>query len=523
MAVAGERVAARLRNLAFGSMVVQETAFFDRNRTGDLVNRLASDVFLVQGSVTSSAAQGLRNLLMVVGCTGMLTYLSPELAVVSVAIFPPVAGIGVWFGRRMKRQQKGVQEALAASSSVAEEVLSNIRTVRQFSAELREGGRYSAKVEDSYHLAAKVGITNSFFQGAMHFGGHASLCAVMALGGQQARIAHGALSVGDMTSFLLYSTFLAVNFGGLTSVYSQVMRALGASERVMDIITSAEVPTVAAATNGAVATDAADAAVGANLEITGGKALPRMVAGRVVFKDVHFSYPTRPHASVLGGLTLEVEAGSSLAIVGASGCGKSTVLRLLTRLYDPLSGSIELDGVPLNTLEPRGLRGRIGVVEQEPVLFGGSVADNIRYGRPEASQEQVAKAAAVANASAFIEGFPDGYDTQVGEGGVQMSGGQKQRIAIARAVLKNPAIMLLDEATSALDSESEHLVQAALERVTKGRTSLIVAHRLSTVRSMADKICVLNKGEVVEVGSYDELASKPDGHFRRLVQYQMLA
>eukprot|EP00904_Undaria_pinnatifida_P000241 jgi/Undpi1/10217/HiC_scaffold_28.g12670.m1 len=451
---------------------------------------------------------------MVVGCTGMLTYLSPKLAIVSVAVFPPVAGIGVWFGRRMKKQQKHVQEALAASSSVAEEVLSNLRTVRQFSAELREGQRYSSKVDDSYQLAAKVGITNSFFQGAMHFGGHASLCAVMALGGQQ--VAEGALSVGDMTSFLLYSTFLAVNFGGLTSVYSQLMRALGASERVMDIITSAEVPT-------ATVSDTTDGAASVNLEIAGGKALPRRVAGRVVFQDVHFSYPTRPHAPVLGGLTLEVEAGSSLAIVGASGCGKSTVLRLLTRLYDPQSGTIELDGVPLNTLEPRGLRGRIGVVEQEPVLFGGSVADNIRYGRPGASQEQVANAAAVANASGFIEGFPEGYDTQVGEGGVQMSGGQKQRIAIARAVLKNPAIMLLDEATSALDSESEHLVQAALERVTEGRTSLIVAHRLSTVRSMADKICVLNKGEVVEVGSYDELASKQGGHFRRLVQYQMLA
>eukprot|EP00752_Nemacystus_decipiens_P004588 g4188.t1 len=506
MTVAGERVAARLRNMAFGSMAVQETAFFDRNRIGDLVNRLASDVLLVQGSVTTSASQGIRNGLMVIGCTGMLAHLSPELAIVSVAVFPPVAGVGVWFGRRMKKQQKKVQEALAGSSAVAEEVLSNIRTVRQFSAEFRETKRYSQKVGASYELARRVGITDAFFNGSMHFGGHASLCAVMALGGQQ--VATGALSVGDMTSFLLYSTFLAVNFGGLTGVYSQIMRALGASERVMAIISSAEGPPAPGHV--------------ANLEIAGGAALADKVSGHVVFKDVNFSYPSRPHAPVLGGMSLEVEAGSSLAIVGASGCGKSTVLRLLTRLYDPQSGTIELDGVALNTLEPRGLRDRIGVVEQEPVLFGGTVADNIRYGRPEASRREVEDAAAVANASAFIEAFPDGYDTQVGEGGVQMSGGQKQRIAIARAVLKDPAIMLLDEATSALDSESEHLVQAALERVTEGRTSLIVAHRLSTVRSMADKICVLNKGEVVEVGSYDELANKPDGHFRRLVQYQML-
>ncbi|CAM9224865.1 unnamed protein product [Pylaiella littoralis] len=519
MAVAGERVAARLRNLAFGSMIVQETAFFDRNRTGDLVNRLASDVLLVQGSVTTSAAQGLRNLMMVVGCTGMLTFLSPELAVVSVAVFPPVAGVGVWFGRRLKKQQKKVQEALAGSSSVAEEVISNIRTVRQFSAEFREKDRYSEKVDVSYQMARRVGVTDAFFSGSMHFGGHASLCAVMALGGQQ--VASGALSVGDMTSFLLYSTFLAVNFGGLTGVYSQVMRALGASERVMAIISSAEAPT-ATATGDTISSGSISTAASNNLEIAGGAALGSTVAGRVIFKDVHFSYPTRPHAPVLGGMTLEVEAGSSLAIVGASGCGKSTVLRLLTRLYDPQSGTIELDGVPLRTLEPRGLRDRVGVVEQEPVLFGGTVADNIRYGRPEATQKEVESAAAVANASAFIEAFPDGYDTQVGEGGVQMSGGQKQRIAIARAVLKDPAIMLLDEATSALDSESEHLVQAALERVTEGRTSLIVAHRLSTVRSMADKICVLNKGEVVEIGSYAELANKPDGHFRRLVQYQML-
>ncbi|CAM9661395.1 unnamed protein product [Ectocarpus sp. 12 AP-2014] len=519
MTVAGERVSARLRNLAFGSMVVQETAFFDRNRTGDLVNRLASDVLLVQGSVTTSAAQGLRSLLMVVGCTGMLCNLSPELAMVSVAVFPPVAGVGVWFGRRMKKQQKKVQEALASSSAVAEEVLSNIRTVRQFSAEFREKGRYAEKVGISYDMARRVGVTDAFFAGSMHFGGHASLCAVMALGGQQ--VASGALSIGDMTSFLLYSTFLAVNFGGLTGVYSQIMRALGASERVMAIINSAQAPPAIASIDDK-DQDSATRDSAANLEIAGGAALGDTVAGHLVFKDVHFSYPTRPHAPVLGGMTLEVEAGSSLAIVGASGCGKSTVLRLLTRLYDPQSGTIELDGVPLHTLEPRGLRDRVGVVEQEPVLFGGSIADNIRYGRPEASRQEVEAAAAVANASAFIEGFPDGYDTQVGEGGVQMSGGQKQRIAIARAVLKDPAIMLLDEATSALDSESEHLVQAALERVTEGRTSLIVAHRLSTVRSMADKICVLNKGEVVEVGSYGELASKPDGHFRRLVQYQML-
>ncbi|CAN0048571.1 unnamed protein product, partial [Ectocarpus sp. 4 AP-2014] len=441
MTVAGERVAARLRNLAFGSMVVQDTAFFDRNRTGDLVNRLASDVLLVQGSVTTSAAQGLRSLLMVVGCTGMLYNLSPELAMVSVAVFPPVAGVGVWFGRRMKKQQKKVQEALAGSSAVAEEVLSNIRTVRQFSAEFREKGRYAEKVGISYDMARRVGVTDAFFAGSMHFGGHASLCAVMALGGQQ--VASGALSIGDMTSFLLYSTFLAVNFGGLTGVYSQIMRALGASERVMAIINSAEAPPAIASSDH----EGQDSAIrdsSANLEIAGGAALGDTVAGHV---DVHFSYPTRPHAPVLGGMTLEVEAGSSLAIVGASGCGKSTVLRLLTRLYDPQSGTIELDGVPLDTLEPRGLRDRVGVVEQEPVLFGGSIADNIRYGRPEASRQEVEAAAAVANASAFVEGFPDGYDTQVGEGGVQMSGGQKQRIAIARAVLKDPAIMLLDEAT----------------------------------------------------------------------------
>ncbi|CAM9620990.1 unnamed protein product [Ascophyllum nodosum] len=516
MTIAGERVAARLRNLAFGSMIAQDTAFFDRNRTGDLVNRLASDVILVQGSVTTSVAQGLRNTMMVVGCTGMLAYLSPELAVVSVTVFPPVAGIGVWFGRRMKKQQKGVQAALAASSAVAEEVLSNIRTVRQFSAEPREKDRYSGKVKDSYNLAAKIGITDAYFQGSMHFGGHASLCAVMALGGQQ--VASGALSVGDMTSFLLYSTFLAVNFGGLTGVYSQVMRALGASQRVMDIIRSAELPI----SMPGLVEAGSSTRMSQNLEIAGGVKLGHRIAGRLVFKDVHFSYPSRPHAPVLGGMTLEVEAGKCMAIVGASGCGKSTVLRLLTRLYDPQSGSIELDGVPLHTLDPRSLRDRVGVVEQEPVLFGGSVAENIRYGRPEASHEDVEAAASVANASTFIEGFPDGYDTQVGEGGVQMSGGQKQRIAIARAVLKDPAIMLLDEATSALDSESEHLVRAALERVTKGRTSLLIAHRLSTVRSMADKICVLNKGEVVEAGTYDELTSKPDGHFRRLVQYQML-
>ncbi|KAG5191105.1 efflux ABC transporter [Tribonema minus] len=500
LSVAGERIAARLRRRLFQAVAKQDMAFFDANSTGELVNRLASDVLLVQKALTSSTAQGLRSLFLVTGSSVMMYTMSPYLAAVSVAIFPPVMGAGWYFGRKLKAQQKSVQAALAGSSGVAEEVIGSISTVRAFGAEQRECARYNTKVNDSCTLAARVGVTTAVFEGSMHLGAHASLVAVMAAGGAQ--LVAGALTVGDMTSFLLYSTFMALNVSGLGSVYADAMRAIGASDRVMDIIRGAE----------------------GEGERGGGSAgaVLAAVRGDIRFDGVQFLYPTRPEHQVLQGLALEVQAGKTLAVVGPSGCGKSTLCRLLTRLYEPSAGSVTLDGVDISSLDVLWLREKaVGIVDQEPVLFNASIADNIRYGRPEATDAEVVQAAKVANAHEFITQFSHGYQTQAGASGQQLSGGQRQRIAIARAVLKDPAVLLLDEFSSALDSDSEQRVQEALEHVTRGRTSIIIAHRLSTARAMADKIAVMDSGRVVESGSFDELMARDGGVFRRMYLTQV--
>jgi ATP-binding cassette subfamily B protein len=399
------------------------------------------------------------------------------------------------YGRRVRGLSKQVQDALAASNEVAEESLSGIRTVRSFAAEKSEVERYRRAVEDAFTLTRKRIGQSATFMGAASFGGYAAAAVVLWYGGRL--VLDGVLTVGGLTSFLIYSLLVAFSLGAIADLWAEFMRASGAAERVFELLDrKPEIPA------------------------TGGEQ-PAVVQGRVEFRDVHFAYPSRPDVPVLQGINLTLEPGEVVAIVGPSGAGKSTLAALLARLYDPQVGALALDGRDLKALDPEWLRQRIGTVAQEPLLFSSSVADNIRYGRVGATMEEVQAAARAANAHDFISRFPEGYDTLVGERGVQLSGGQKQRVAIARAVLKDPRLLVLDEATSALDAESEHLVKDALERLMKGRTTLIIAHRLSTVVG-ADRVLVLEGGQVVQSGSHAALMGQ-EGLYRRLVERQFVA
>jgi ATP-binding cassette subfamily B protein len=397
-----------------------------------------------------------------------------------------------FFGRKNRSLSRKVQDALAASSIVAEETISGIRTVRSFARESHEALRYEEAIDLSYRLAAKRALAIGYFRGFMVFVGYGTVAVVVWFGSQQ--VISGGLTLGELTAFLLYTAIIAASIGALAGLYAEFMRAAGSSQRIFELLDQH-----------------------GRLEMEGGE-LVGEVSGSLRFESVDFAYPARPDFAVLRDFQLTVEPGEVIALVGPSGAGKSTVASLVPRFYDPDRGRITLDGIDLVRLDPRSLRQKIGAVMQEPALFAESIAENIRYGRPDASDEDVRQAARDANAATFIEAFPEGYETLVGERGVRLSGGQKQRVAIARAVLKDPRILILDEATSALDAESEHLVHEALERLMEGRTTIVIAHRLSTVRK-ADRVVVLDQGAVVESGNHTDLM-RSDGLYRRLVERQ---
>ncbi|GHG67861.1 ABC transporter transmembrane domain-containing protein [Comamonas sp. JC664] len=491
---AGERVVARLRKDLFRALLSQEVGFFDARRTGELTSRLSSDTTVLQNTVTANVSMFLRYAVTAVGGVALLFYTSFQLTLVMLTVIPPVAIGAVLYGRRVRAISRQVQDALAASGEVAEEDLSGIRTVRSFAAERHEVERYSVAVERSFTLARDRTLQSSVFLGAASIAGYGSIAAVLWYGGRL--VVDGSLSVGSLTSFLIYTMLVAFSFSGIAELWADFMRASGAAERVFELLDRK--PAIRA----------------------GGEQLTDL-RGHVEFRGVHFAYPTRPDVPVLQGLDLELRPGEVVAVVGPSGAGKSTLASLLSRFYDPQGGEVLLDGHPLTALEPEWLRRNIGMVAQEPQLFSCSIADNIRYGRPEATDAQVEEAARAANAHAYIERFPEGYRTQVGERGVQLSGGQKQRVAIARAVLKDPRLLILDEATSALDAESEHLVKDALERLMQGRTTLIIAHRLSTVAN-ANRVLVLDGGVIIQSGTHASLMSQ-EGLYRRLVERQFVA
>ena len=491
--LAGERIVRRLRNQLFGRLVHQPISTFDQQRTGDLLSRLSSDTAAVQTALTVDVSHALRQLIPAVGGIALLAWMAPRLALV-MAVLLPAVGIGTaWYGRRLRRDSRALADAHAEASSVASEVLGAIRTVRSFAREDWATERYGRHLDHGYevarHRARATGVFVAVSQG-VRLG---AVALVVLLGVQE--VAAGRLGLGALGAFLLYATMVAFSLGTLATLWGSYMRAMGATERVFAWL------------------DTPEAA-------TGGER-PAGVRGALLLDGVDFAYPSRSDRPALRGVHLHVRAGECVALVGASGSGKSTVAALVSRLYDPDRGGLSLDDRPFTDLDPSWLREQVGVVSQEPVLFGASIAANLRLGRPDATDDELIAAAQAANALGFIEAFPDGFATEVGERGIALSGGQKQRIAIARALLKDPAVLILDEATSALDAESEHQVKQAIDRLMVGRTTLIIAHRLSTVRA-ADRIVVLHQGAVVEVGSHHELLHR-QGAYAALVHRQNAA
>jgi len=503
MRLAGERIIARLKTNIYKNLLSQDMHFFDSNRTGELISRLSTDTTIVGRSITNNISDGLRSLISSTIGIGAMAFVNSSLTLIMMSIVPPVAVAAVLYGRVVRDLSKRTQDALGESTKVAEEKLGNIRTVRAFAQEDRETKLYSDHVTDIYNLARREAFASGAFYGGTGFSGNVIILALLYYGGSMVR--DGAMSIGDLTSFFLYTAYVGGSLIGLSSFYSELMKGVGASKRIFTLLDSpAQIESI---------------------KPTAKKI--EHLEGLVEFKNVGFSYPTRPDLAIFTDLSFTVQPGSNVAIVGHSGSGKSSIAQLLLRFYDPSNGSVCIDGMELRDLDLSWWRREcVGIVSQEPVLFAGTIFENIQYGcLKESSIEDVERVADQANARAFIEAFPDGFNTFVGERGVAVSGGQRQRIAIARALLKNPKILIMDEATSALDASSEFLVSDALETLVQGRTTLTIAHRLSTIQK-ADYIIMigdtgLNQRGVVEQGTFDGLLSIPDGQFKKLVEQQL--
>jgi ABC transporter fused permease/ATP-binding protein len=491
----GDRIVADLRNQLYASIMGQEMGFFDARGTGELTSRLASDTQVLQGAVTSNLSMLLRFGAQGLGGAVLLFVTSPKLAGIMMIALPIVVGAAVIYGRMVRKLSRQVQDAIARSTEVAEEAIAGIRTVRSFAREQAEQARYGVAVEESYALARHRASLGAIFGGFVTFMGYGAIAVVLAVGSRM--VAAGDMTPGDLAAFILYTLMVAVSLGVLSNLYGDFMRAIGASERVFTLLD--RVPLLPIAEHP--------------------RYEPPQTAA-VRFEDVTFSYPTRPQVEALHSVSLTLSPGQKLALVGPSGSGKSTIAHLVGRFYDPQAGQILVDGTDVRDWDITALRESIGVVAQEPLLFSGTIRDNVLYGRPGASDDEVIQALRDANAWEFVSTFPEALETAIGERGVRLSGGQKQRIAIARAILKDPRILVLDEATSALDVESESLVQRALERLMEGRTTLIIAHRLSTIRN-ADQVVVIQDGQVVESGDHKTLMAH-GALYTRLVESQQL-
>ncbi|TSK22659.1 ATP-binding cassette sub-family B member 10, mitochondrial [Bagarius yarrelli] len=496
--VSGQQIVKNLRESLFSSILRQEVGFFDKNRTGELINRLSSDTALVGRALTDNMSDGLRSVAQAGAGVSMMFYVSPSLATFVLMIVPPMAGLAVIYGRYVRSISKQTQDALAQATQLAEERIGNLRTVRAFGKELTEAQTYAKKVEYVLQLAKKEASLSAGFFGMTGLSGNVIVLSVLYKGGLL--MGSEQMTVGELSSFLMYAFWVGISVAGMSSFYSELMKGFGAGARLWELM--ARKP---------------------EFPLNEGLVLrPEQLKGALEFNNVSFAYPTRKDFPIFKNLSLSVPAGSVMAVVGSSGSGKSTLVSLLLRLYDPDSGSVTIDGHDIRSLNASWLRCCIGTVSQEPVLFSCSIAENIAYGATDPKQlttQDIVRAAQIANAHEFINGFPKGYDTVVGEKGVLLSGGQKQRVAIARALLKNPKILLLDEATSALDAENEFLVQEALERLMQDRTVLVIAHRLSTIQN-ADAVAVLDQQHVVECGRHAQLLNNQDGFFRKLMEKQ---
>jgi ATP-binding cassette subfamily B protein len=489
----GERSLADLRRDTYGRLIRLSMTFHTQRRVGELASRIAADLAQIQDTLILAAPHFLRQLAILIGGVALIAWTSGRLTLVILSSFPVLIGIAVLFGRALRRNSKEAQDRLADSNVIVEETLQGIASVKGFANEPYEAERYSGSLQRFLQAVLRGARLRGAFIAFIVFALFGAIVLVLWYGAQL--VQSGDLSAGELTRFMLLTLFVGGAMGSFAELYSQLQRTLGATQRVRELLREpTEDETVSASPS------------------------PRL-RGEVTLEHVAFSYPSRKEVEVLHDVSLTARAGQRVALVGPSGAGKSTIVSLLLRFYEPDRGRILLDGRDAREYGLRELRGQMAVVPQDVLLFGGPILDNIAYGRPGASEVEVIEAAKQANAHDFIMSFPDGYQTRVGERGVQLSGGQRQRVAIARAILRDPAILLLDEATSSLDSESESLVLQALDRLMQGRTSLIIAHRLSTVRS-ADRIYVIKEGTVVEAGTHDELVAIENGVYRNLSQLQ---
>ncbi len=482
-----------MRITAFERLVMLPVDFYNRNKTGEITSRIATDITLLQKTLQTTVAEFFRQIIVIFLALGMIFYISWELALWMLAVVPLLAVIAISFGRYIRKLSKKAQEASAQSNSIIDEVLTSIISVKAFTNERFETNRYSEKVAGIVRFNKKSGLMRGLFASFIIFVMFGGIAFVIWKAKQMEGVS---ITTAEFNAFILYTIFLGASFGSIPDLYAEIQKAIGATEHLMEMIAEP-------------------------VEESPNEKLPDHFQGKVEFQQVNFSYPQRKEVQVLKDVSFVCNPGQTTALVGSSGAGKSTISSLLLKFYPLNSGSIRFDGKDISTLNNHSLRSQMAIVPQEVILFGGTIYENILYGNTSATEEQVMAAAKKANAADFILSFPDKMQTLVGDRGIQLSGGQKQRIAIARAVLKDPKILILDEATSALDAESERLVQEALDKLMVGRTSFVIAHRLSTIKK-ADNILVLDNGRIVEQGRHDELM-QAEGTYYRLNKIQTTA
>ncbi|KAH7032813.1 P-loop containing nucleoside triphosphate hydrolase protein [Microdochium trichocladiopsis] len=493
--VIGERVVTKLRSKLYTNTLRQDAEFFDANRVGDLISRLGSDSVIVGKSITQNVSDGLRSLVSGIAGFSAMIWISPTLTMVLVYTAPFLGGASFIYAKIIRKLSREMQKNIGTMTKIAEERLGNVKTTQAFVGEQQEAARYHKQVKKVFDIGKKQGLMDARYFSTTGWMGNMTIVALLWFGGDAVR--NGLMTPGDMTTFMFYTFFAGSSLFGLSQFWSELMKGVGAADRLFELQDR-------------------------RTTIPPTKGLPvKSAQGIIKFENVHFAYPTRPAVKIFNGLNFEIPSGSNVCIVGPSGGGKSTVSSLLLRFYNPTSGAITINGTNITDMNAKSLRRRIGMVGQEPVLFSGTIAENISYGRPNATRWEIVQAAQKANCS-FISDFPDGLETQVGPRGAQLSGGQKQRIAIARALVKDPDILILDEATSALDAESETLVNSALAELLKGRnTTISIAHRLSTIKRSDTIIVLSSDGTVAEVGRYKDLSANPDSAFSHLMEWQM--
>ncbi len=489
-----EKAMRDVRQTLYAKIITLPIFHFEKRRVGELMSRITSDITQLQDVLSITLAEFFRQIFTLVGGVALITYLSWKLTLFMLATFPLLVISAIVFGKFIRKISKKAQDELANTNIIVEETFQSIQAVKAFTNEKYEVNRYTNSLNKVVNEALKAATLRGGFVSFIIFALFGGIVGVVWYGAQL--VAQGDLILADLLTFIFYTAFIGGSVGGLGDIYAQLQKTIGASDRILEILGDPS-----------------------EVDIHEKETNAQITFGTIDLQDIHFSYPSRPSVEILKGISFTIEPGQKIAIVGTSGTGKSTLAQLMMRFYEPSQGKIKMGDYAIQDLSVGDWRKMVALVPQEVLLFGGSIRENIAYGKPGASEQEIQQAAEQAYAKEFIESFPEKYDTLVGERGVKLSGGQRQRIAIARAILKDPKFLILDEATSALDSESEKWVQSALEELMKNRTSLIIAHRLSTIRS-ADKIIVMESGKIVEMGSHENLMAKKQGVYQKMVKLQ---